>query len=197
MTETLLAKPKRGETPSKDILVELYQDNTLREISELFGVTRARVSRWFDTLGIEKQPRGGGNNRKVIDDVTPEMLHELINVQRLTYKNAAEKLGCSFGNLRRLLCKYEVQKDYGEKTEFEKYYREVRTLTEKTYKENFETLNPNKYERTLAGVEGGYQLDHIKPITECFREKVPAEVCASVNNLQLITWEENLKRRKF
>lgn len=41
---------------------------------------------------------------------------------------------------------------------------------------------------------GGMELDHIVPISICFREHVGIDHAASLKNLQLIPWEHNMKK---
>jgi hypothetical protein len=70
-------------------------------------------------------------------------------------------------------------------------------LTEKNYAKFKHIINPNSYPRTLCGVEGGYQLDHKISVADCFKNKKSVQFCASVENLQMITWKENLQKRIF
>ena len=81
--------------------------------------------------------------------------------------------------------------------EYRRYVGKVYRLTEETYAQYCQIINPNHYPRTLCGVEGGYQLDHIISIKRCWNEgKSPAEA-ASFTNLQIIPWRENLDKRTF
>lgn len=180
--------------PSKEKLVELYQSKTLQEIAKIYSTNRTTVSRWFKKLGIETRNRGGGNNRKVVDAVSKEMLTEM--AKKMTNSEIAEKLGCGHSNIGRLLSLYGIKRNY-KKSEYQKYNRRVRFLTEKTYVKYQKELNPNNYPRTLCGVDGGYQLDHIISVRECFDKGISAEWCSSKENLQMIMWEENLLKRGY
>lgn len=84
----------------------------------------------------------------------------------------------------------------GEKfnNEFKDYYNKVKWLTKQTYMLHKEKLNPKNKLRTLAGIPGGYQLDHIYPVIEGFKNNVPAELLAHIDNLQLLLWNVNLKK---
>lgn len=82
------------------------------------------------------------------------------------------------------------------KAEFKEYSYKVRCLTEKTYKENKHILNPNNYNRTLCGIDGGYQLDHIKSIKYCFDNSISIEECSNIDNLQLLPWKLNRTKGK-
>lgn len=77
---------------------------------------------------------------------------------------------------------------------YKKYSRLVHSLSHETYLKNIELINPNGYPRTLCGVEGGWQLDHIKTIKECFENNVPAAEAASLENLRMLPWKTNLMR---
>ena len=80
---------------------------------------------------------------------------------------------------------------------YTKYARKVRHFTELNYVLYHDLINPNNYPRTLCGVKGGYQLDHIKSIKECWNEGISPEKSADPGNLQIITWQKNLNKRKF
>lgn len=80
---------------------------------------------------------------------------------------------------------------------YKRYKQQVYKLTEKTYVNNIDILNPQRFPRTLCGVDGGYQLDHKKTIKECYTEGVTVEEASSVDNLELIPWEINLAKRNF
>lgn len=77
------------------------------------------------------------------------------------------------------------------KKEFRAYANKIRWLTELTYRENVNEINPNNYPRTLCGVDGGYQLDHIVSVKTGFVENIDPEDIAALNNLQMLSWEEN------
>ena len=79
--------------------------------------------------------------------------------------------------------------------EYTKYARKVHGLSQKTYEQNKEIINPNNHPRTLCGVEGGWQLDHIIPIKECFEKGISAEEASSVSNLRMLPWKDNLMRQ--
>lgn len=77
------------------------------------------------------------------------------------------------------------------KDELAKYKSKVQTLTKNTYKVYKGLINPNDYPRTLCGVDGGYQLDHIISIKEGFEKNIPPYTIAHVNNLQMLPWKDN------
>jgi hypothetical protein len=185
-------KVKYGQIPPKVDLIELYIDNTLQEIANIYGTTKTRVRKWFDKLEIEKRPQGGGNNRKFIDSVTEDDLIQLIKSKK-TNKQISEILGCSVSNVCRLLYRYGLRREYN-MTEYRKYSGKVRRLTEKNYVKYFMIINPNNYPRTLCGVCGGYQLDHILSVRFCYDNNISEEKCADVGNLQIVEWLQNLNK---
>jgi hypothetical protein len=79
--------------------------------------------------------------------------------------------------------------------EYTKYARKVHALSHKVYEQNKEIINPNNYPRTLCGVEGGWQLDHIITVKECFEKEILPEDASSLNNLRMLPWKENLMRQ--
>ncbi len=98
---------------------------------------------------------------------------------------------------------YMYEQDYIDKMssthtkEYMKYYRKVRKISERNYVLFKDEINPNDFPRTLCGVEGGYQLDHIKSLKDCWYENVDVEIAGGKENLQIIPWKENLNKRKF
>lgn len=76
--------------------------------------------------------------------------------------------------------------------EFKRYRDRVTKLTEEIYERNIDIINPNKRPRTKAGVDGGYQLDHIIPVSYGFKNDLPIEEIAKLENLQMLPWRENI-----
>ena len=77
---------------------------------------------------------------------------------------------------------------------YKRYKALVHRLSGKNYHENIDIINPERHPRTLNGVDGGWQLDHIKTIKECFEQGIPAEEVAAVSNLRMLPWQQNLMR---
>jgi len=78
------------------------------------------------------------------------------------------------------------------RTDLHAYTRKVRGLSEKTYRENIDILNPRRYKRMLGNQ--GYHLDHIVSIVECFKRGWPPEKAAELGNLQLLEARDNLSK---
>lgn len=71
-----------------------------------------------------------------------------------------------------------------------KYHRRVWNLT---YKQPIELLE-NFDRRGKSGIDGAYQIDHIIPIKYGFENGISAEEIAHINNLRMLTWEENISK---
>jgi hypothetical protein len=74
----------------------------------------------------------------------------------------------------------------------EYYRREIRTITERLYYNNKDVINPNNYPRGHAGQSGAYHIDHIISITEGFNKNIPIDDIASIDNLQMLPWRDNI-----
>ena len=86
---------------------------------------------------------------------------------------------------------FSTWEEYKEKyPEKEMYKREV---WRHTYRNDL-TVLPNNDKRGRCGVDGAYQLDHIISINEGWEKNIPAEEIGSMDNLQILTWEENRKK---
>lgn len=83
--------------------------------------------------------------------------------------------------------------DYDEAS-FKQYKRKVYGLSDLVYEAHKQTINPRGYCRTLAGIDGGYHLDHRVPIIECFKRGWTPEQAADVSNLQMLTAQDNLSK---
>jgi|SaaInlV_165m_DNA_3_1040750.scaffolds.fasta_scaffold52479_2 hypothetical protein len=83
-----------------------------------------------------------------------------------------------------------------DRTEYKRYAGQVHLMSQKVYEENIDIINPKCYNRAVAGTKGGWQLDHIRTIKECFEQGVSIEQASSLENLRMLPWKENLKRNK-
>lgn len=71
------------------------------------------------------------------------------------------------------------------------YRKTARNMTARTKK----TLDLSSYNIGKAGVEGAYQVDHIVSVVYGYENNIPVELIASIENLQVIPWEENLSKK--
>lgn len=79
--------------------------------------------------------------------------------------------------------------------EYLQYERKVRIATRKIHQTHKQILNPKNLPIGRSGEGGAHQIDHIRSVKECYLQNIPVEECASLENLQVITWEENLEKR--
>lgn len=78
-----------------------------------------------------------------------------------------------------------------DKNLYRRYQYRVQRLTEETYAKHRDQINPDKHPRTLCGVEGGYQLDHIISIKNGFEQGMTPVQLADLSNLQMLPWSTN------
>jgi hypothetical protein len=77
------------------------------------------------------------------------------------------------------------------KRKYKNYLNKVTWLTEQTYCKYIKEINPNNFPRTLCGIRGGYQLDHIYPIYKGFLYSISPEDISKKENLRMLTWKKN------
>jgi hypothetical protein len=70
----------------------------------------------------------------------------------------------------------------------------VNKLTRRTYIKNRYIINPDGLKIGRAGVLDAHHIDHIVPVIHCYLNDVAPEVCASLENIQLLPWLDNLSK---
>jgi hypothetical protein len=72
--------------------------------------------------------------------------------------------------------------------EWKRYRNEVDRLTKK------QPLNQllNYEKRAPNGTDGGYTLDHITSVVFGYKNKIPAEIIANIENLRMMPWKDNI-----
>ena len=91
---------------------------------------------------------------------------------------------------------YSISKQKEDVSEYRRYANKVHKLSDKVYNENIDTINPDRHPRTLAGVEGGWQLDHIIEVRFGFDNGIPFVILCDPSNLRMLPWKENIARNK-
>lgn len=76
---------------------------------------------------------------------------------------------------------------------FRKYRSRIVSRSNYTYKKHKELLNPNNYTIGKHG-ENIYHLDHIYPVSEAFKYNIPIEIVSSIDNLQLLPYDANVRK---
>lgn len=74
---------------------------------------------------------------------------------------------------------------------FEKYKKQVRALTAKTYRMHKSVINPNN----LTNNRSNFHIDHKYSIYEGFKNNVDVRVISSKENLQMLSSLDNLKKQ--
>lgn len=80
-------------------------------------------------------------------------------------------------------------------SDYQKYRKGVKKLTEETYKKYKDIINPNNFKRVTNG-NIGHQLDHKYSIFEGFLDNVDPKIISSLHNLQMLEWSKNRKKGK-
>jgi hypothetical protein len=91
---------------------------------------------------------------------------------------------------------YRATKRNPDTSEYKKYRNRVQVLTKHTYNKFKNEINPNNLPITRAGIDGGYQVDHIYSVRVGFDNHVSEEFLAKKENLRVITWQKNLERNR-
>lgn len=178
---------------------------TSEEVMQKLHIGHATVSRWRKRLGITF-PKGAKRGKSVPSRVKREERNCIICGSVFVVKPAMRKkicsIECSHIHLKSMDKSYMQTEDYKSTkrsphtSAFRRYKNEVHRLTQKVYEANKDTINPNNLPRTLAGIEGGYQVDHIVSIKFGFDNNIPAHVLAEAQNLRMLPWKMNLARNR-
>lgn len=81
------------------------------------------------------------------------------------------------------------------KVGFAAYVQKVHYLTSIEYIKHIDKINPNNFPRVQAKAGNvGYHLDHIVSKKYCYLNNIPPEICANYQNLQMIPWQDNVKK---
>jgi len=195
--------------------LELLSDPSMSavKLSEILGAHPVTISRRRKKLGVQVPlgskkgvPKEANKNGKMIpckvcgtETYVPKYRHE-------THKYCSSECMWNDPDYRKKLSQvdksymqtesYRKSKSNPETPEFVKYRNRVHRLSQKTYEKYVDEINPNGYDRTLAGVDGGYQLDHIIEVRFGFDNNIPPEVLAEKENLRMLPWKSNLARNK-
>jgi len=187
--------------------------NSNAGLSDILGAHPVTISRWRRKLGVQV-PLGSkkgisketNKNGKMIPCKVCGTEKYVPKKKQETYKYCSRDCMNSDPDYRKKLSQvdrsymqtesYRKTKSNPETPEFVKYRNRVHKLSNKTYEEYIDEINPKGYDRTLAGVDGGYQLDHIIEVRFGFDNNIPPEVLSKKENLRMLPWKTNLARNK-
>ena len=79
-------------------------------------------------------------------------------------------------------------------SEKKKYYNEVHKITKR---QAIHTLEFHEKRGKAKKGTDHYQLDHIIPISEGFRDNIDPNIIGDISNLRFIPWKENILRNKL
>jgi len=135
-------------------------------------------------------------NAKKAADISKKSILKKYGVTNVMYvpevkKNHLEKVRDQKFQNKRISTRSKTNKHYCYDTNDLNSYR--RAVLHYTRHSGFESL-PNHDKRGRSGTEGAYQLDHKISIFEGFIKKIDPQIIGSINNLQYITWQENVKK---
>ena len=172
---------------------------TTKEIAKELNIGTATVCRARKRLGI-KISRGmskkGKPNPKKVRKETRKCANVNCDKEFVVIPSSIKKFCNHSCHGKTMKFPNRIRKCKDTTPEYRKYSRKVHKLSHKTYIYNIEIINPERHQRTLCGVEGGWQLDHIIPIKECYNKGISVEEASSINNLRMLPWKENLSRNK-
>lgn len=80
-------------------------------------------------------------------------------------------------------------------SDWQAYKHRVYMMTRSTYRKHHSLINPTNLPQGLAGTPGAYHLDHRVPVRYCFEHYISAEICAHKDNLQMLPWLDNIRKR--
>jgi hypothetical protein len=199
--DDFVGRLKRAEIlPSKNCWEYFLITYGEEEASKLWNAKAKKCSRSIETVGEENWNKWiKGRSGSVLDRWKRKYGDDEGTKRFNVYSSKLSKSKSLEGYIERygeLLGKQKYQERYNNvnSAEYKTYARKVHRLSGKTYTENIDIINPNRYTRTLCGVEGGWQLDHIISIKECFIQGISPEKAAELDNLRMLPWKDNLMR---
>lgn len=192
----------------QDISLLKSQDITTEEIASRLNIGHVTVSRWRKKLNIKIKKGVKTGTIK-----SERILWKCLKCDKQEYRipSGCKTLYCrpclytsdSWKEKLKSIDRSYMQTNEYKQTlikrdtpEYTRYKNAVHRLTQKIYADNIDIINPHRYNRTLAGVDGGWQLDHIISVRFGFDNNLPIELICEVENLRMIPWRENLARNK-
>jgi len=181
--EIYLARTKKS-LQCEDNFVARHGEQKGRELWKEFSAKKSKTSAFTNSRDWYVKQFGEEVGNKKWDEVVLKR-----HRKRWTIEGLIETHGKSLGE--------QIYKNMLQtRQSYKGYARRVHALSHQVYEDNIDIINPNRYPRTLCGVDGGWQLDHIKPIKECYIQGMSVEDASKLENLRMLPWKENLARNK-
>lgn len=193
---------KMNNLPSKNCWEYFVLAYGEKEATKIWTQKAKKCSRSAESVGKEKWDQWIADRSRSLLDRWKEKYGSEEAIKKFSiYSSKLSKSKSLEGYIERYgeflgLQKYQERYGNVNSSEYKAYARKVHRLSGKTYTENIDIINPQRYTRTLCGVEGGWQLDHIIPIKECYESGLTPEQASDVGNLRMLPWRDNLARNK-
>lgn len=190
----------------EDIAFIVNAANTAQDVIARFGCGVATVTRWRKKYGWKGSIGSKPGVKRPWQNRTEIRACLVCNTEFTIIPSRPKKI-CSKRcahvynkNMDKSYMQTEAYKETKRKPDtdkFKRYKNTVHRLSEKTYQDNVDIINPDRHPRTLAGVEGGYQLDHIVTVRFGFDNNIPPEALSEADNLRMLPWKKNLARNRL
>jgi hypothetical protein len=158
------------------------------KISELPPKAGVKVLYRCDNCGIEKMSQYGNLNK----GREKHLCFNCSQKVKLEYMNSEEMLQS------RIYPTGDKHHNWNSDIKYRRaiyhYDKKVRKITEENYTKYKHILNPDNLPRTRCGIKGGYQLDHKISVKSGFIQGIEPKIIGSLDNLQLLSWQDNLKK---
>lgn len=161
-----------------DIGAAVSQAYANRTQDETAATTAKRKQTNLERYGVETVMQVPEIKEKVISALTTEK--RLVAAQKAKATNIANG---------RILADDDPARD--KKKDYK--YR-VRQISEQWAALSFPAEDLAK--RSLNGVEGAVQLDHMVSLEECYRHNIAPEIAGHITNLRIISWEHNISKSR-
>lgn len=179
-----------------------WENSTRPELIEKYGISPATIARWSRENNVKpkRKPGSGGKSRPPKAKIECQVCGKWHKNKKYCSRECMYNCDEYLNMLRETDRSYMKTEEYANTLRnpnapaYKKYAGKVHNLTKWTYEKYKNEINPNNYPRTICGVDGGYQLDHIIPIKFGFENNIPPEVLAEKDNLRMLPWKENLMR---
>ena len=189
---------------TEDIATICNPDYTAKELSIKYNIGTATVSRWRKKLQATV-PRGSKLGKKkpwqIVDRIVTKCricndnITHLLSRPRKVCSRICQSIYMKSADKSYMQTeKYRLSKTKSTTPAYQKYRGRVDRLTQKNYNMYKDVVNPDNFPRTVSGVKGGYQLDHIIPVKHGFDNNIPPETISEVSNLRMLPWKDNLKK---